>query len=239
MNLFFRCFKYGSIILFSILLNSCNLSNGSNSLKNIKNNTQNITNLDSININNLLLELTEADKKLTPQIKYTNDGGSFYTYIKKPGEGDLSINEIKKRILLGNNFYEEDRQNIKILLKEINDLKINSKLSNINSGALGIWIPNRNLLVIDFKVIKMGSPTFLDVLRHESIHVAQSCFNKSKNNFPKRIGLPLEFSKEINLNLSHNVYSQNSKDVMYIEREAFSYSKIDGAAIKLLKRYCK
>ena len=158
MNLFFRSFKYGSIILFSILLNSCNVSSGSNSLKNIKNNTQNIATLDSININNLLLELTEADKKLTPQIKYTNDGNSFYTYIKKPGEGALSINEIKKRILLGNNFYEEDRQNIKILLKEINDLKINSKLSNINSGALGIWIPNRNLLVIDFKVIKVFIP---------------------------------------------------------------------------------
>ena len=85
----------------------------------------------------------------------------------------------------------------------------------------------------------MGSPTFLDVLRHESIHVAQSCFSNSKNNFPKRIGLPLEFSKEINLNLSHNVYSQNSKEVMYIEREAFSYSKIDGAAIKLLNKFCK
>ena len=43
----------------------------------------------------------------------------------------------------------------------------------------------------------MGSPIFLDTLRHEAIHVAQSCFNKSRKNFPKRIGLPLEFSKEI------------------------------------------
>ena len=85
----------------------------------------------------------------------------------------------------------------------------------------------------------MGSPTFLDVLSHEIIHVAQSCSTSSRKNFPKRIGLPLEFSKEINLNLSHNVYSRNSKEVMYIEREAFTYSKVDGAAIKLLNKFCK
>ena len=239
MNLLFRSLKYVSIIFFSLLLNSCNASKWNISLENSQDKIQNSNTYESININNLIFELTEADKALTPQLKYTNDGGSYYNYKKKPGEGDLSLSEIRRRISLGSNFYEEDRQNIKFLLKEINSLKISNKLSNIDSGALGLWIPSRNLLVIDFKVIKMGSPTFLDVLRHESIHVAQSCFNNSKNNFPKRIGLPLEFSKEINLNLSHNVYSQNSKEVMYIEREAFSYSKIDGAAIKLLNKFCK
>ena len=239
MDLFFRNFKYLLIIFFSIFLNSCNTSKRLILLENSQNTSQNSDTIDSINISNLIFELTEADKGLTPQLKYKNDGGAYYSYKKKPGESDLSLSEIRKRIFLGNNFYKQDRQKIKVLLKEINDLKINNKLSNIDSGALGIWIPNRNLLVIDFKVIKMGSPTFLDVLRHESIHVAQSCFNDSKNNFPKRIGLPLEFSKKINLNLSHNVYSQNSEEVMYIEREAFSYSKIDGVAIKLLNKFCK
>ena len=239
MNLLFRGLKYLSIIFFSIFLNSCNLSKNEAFLGNSQIAIQNSNTFDSININNLIFELTQADKGLTPKLKYTNNGGSYYSYKKKPGEGDLSLNEIKKRIRLGSSFYEEDRQKIKFLLKEINNLKISNKLTNIESGALGLWIPNRNLLIIDFKVIKMGSPIFLDVLRHESIHVAQSCFNNSKNNFPKRIGLPLEFSKEINLNLSHNIYSQNPKDVMYIEREAFSYSKVDGAAIKLLNKFCR
>ena len=220
-------------------MNSCNTSKKGAFLGNSQSTIQNSNTIDSININNLIFELIETDKGLTPQLKYTNNGGSYYSYKKKPGEGDLSLNEIKKRIRLGSSFYEEDRQKIKFLLKEINNLKISNKLTNIESGALGLWIPNRNLLIIDFKVIKMGSPIFLDVLRHESIHVAQSCFNNSKNNFPKRIGLPLEFSKEINLNLSHNIYSQNPKDVMYIEREAFSYSKVDGAAIKLLNKFCR
>jgi len=239
MNLLLKSFKYVSVIFFSILLNSCNASKWIESQENSQNKLQNSDTPDSINIDNLIIGLAEADKGLTPQLKYTNDGGSYYLYKKNPGEGDLSLSEIRERIRLGKNFYEKDRQNIKLLLKEINYLQINNKLSTIESGALGLWIPSRNLLVIDFKVIKMGSPTFLDVLRHESIHIAQSCFNGSKSNFPKRLGLPLEFSKEINLNLSHNVYRKNPKEVMYIEREAFSYSKIDGAAIKLLNKFCK
>ena len=84
----------------------------------------------------------------------------------------------------------------------------------------------------------MGSPTFLDILRHETIHIAQSCFNNSKNSHPKRIGLPLEFSKNINLYLTHQVYSNNSEELMYLEREAFTYSKVDGAAEKLINKFC-
>ena len=85
----------------------------------------------------------------------------------------------------------------------------------------------------------MGSPTFLNVLSHEAIHVAQSCFSGSRNNFPERIGLPLEFSTNLNLNLSHNLYSNKSEDVMNLEREAFTYAKVEGAAIKLLNNFCK
>ena len=120
-----------------------------------------------------------------------------------------------------------------------NELKINSRLDQIDNGALGLWIPSKDLIIIDYKVIDMGSPIFLDILRHEVIHVAQSCFGGSRKTFPKRIGLPLEFSRDINLNLSHKVYSTNSEEVIYIEREAFSYSKIDGAAMKLLNKFCK
>ena len=222
------------IFLFFIFLSSCkNLPN------NYKGDAKDYKEIESIDINNLIVKLIESDKILTPKLNYNRDGSSYYSYIKKPGESDLSLSEIKKRVLLGSKFYEKDRENIKILLGKINELKINNTLSYIESGALGLWIPNKEQIVIDYKVISMGSPTFLDVLSHEIIHVAQSCSTSSRKNFPKRIGLPLEFSKEINLNLSHNVYSRNSKEVMYIEREAFTYSKVDGAAIKLLNKFCK
>jgi hypothetical protein len=185
------------------------------------------------------VNLLEADKELTPELVQNIDGSYSYRYILRPGEKEISLKEIEKRVLLGSDFYKKDRENSIFLLKKINELKINNKLKNIDNGALGLWIPSQDLILINYSAVKMGSPTFLDTLRHEAIHVAQSCFNNSRKSFPKRIGLPLEFSKEINLNLSHNVYSKNTEEVMFIEREAFTYSKIDGAAIKLLNKFCK
>ena len=39
------------------------------------------------------------------------------TVIKKPGEGDLSLSEIKKRVSLGSKFYEKDRKILKSSLE--------------------------------------------------------------------------------------------------------------------------
>ena len=149
------------------------------------------------------------------------------------------MEEIKKRVLLGSDFYKNDREEIINLLIKINELKINNKLDYINSGALGLWIPNENSIIIDSRVVQMGSPTFLDVLSHEAIHVAQSCFGGSRTKTPQRIGLPVEYSKDLNLNLSHNLYSNKSVEVINLEREAFTYSKVKGVAFKLLNNFCE
>ena len=103
-------------MFISILLSSCINSNWDSSLENSQKKSQNSNAFDSINISNLIFDLTKADKDLTPQLKYTNDGGSYYTYKKKPGENDLSLSEIRKRIRLGYKFYEDERQNITLLL---------------------------------------------------------------------------------------------------------------------------
>ena len=194
---------------------------------------------ESINLPNLMKDLLEADQKLTPKKIYNIDGSYFFSYKKRIGEDEMSVKEIKKRISLGSDYFKNDRENVRELLTKLNQLKINNKLDKIYNGALGLWIPKRDLIIIDFKVVPMGSQIFNEILSHESIHVAQSCFTNSRKNFPQRIGLPLDFSTEINLNLSHEIYSNNSEEVINIEREAFTYSKIDGAAIKLLNRFCK
>ena len=224
------------IFLFSIfLLLSCSPKSNKNSINKLEKNSMK---LESINLNDLMPRLLKADKKLIPKLVTKNDGSSYYSYIKRPGESDINLKKIKRRISLGSDFYKNDRKNIRMLLKRINELKINNKLSNIENNILGLWIPNKDLIVINNQVINMGSPTFLNVLRHEVIHVSQSCNSGNRGDFPKRIGLPLEFSKNINLNL-HNFYSQNPEELINIEREAFTYSKIDGAAIKLLNKFCK
>ena len=229
--------KYLFIFFFLIpLLISCSSQKSKNTFENSFNN---YVNNQSINLTNLRINLYKSDKKLTPQLIRNNDGSSFYSYIKKPGEGEISLEEIKERVLLGPDFYKNDRENVINLLKRINELKISNKLESIDSGALGLWIPSKDTIVIDYRVIEMGSPTFLDVLSHEAIHVAQSCFSGSRKKFPERIGLPLEYSTDLNLNLSHNLYSDKPKEVMDLEREAFTYSKVKGVAIKLLNNFCE
>jgi len=229
--------KYLITVLFLLpILISCSSIKKKNSFKNF---SVNQASNKSIDVNTLKLNLYSADKKLTPKLIHNNDGTSTYRYIKKPGEGEISLEEVKERVLLGPNFYKKDRESVINLLKRINELKINNKLDYIESGALGLWIPSDDTILIDHRVVEMGSPTFLNILRHEAIHVAQSCFSGSRSKFPERIGLPLEYSKELNLNLSHNLYSKKSDEVINLEREAFTYAKKEGEAIRLLNEFCK
>ena len=228
-------FLFGLLFLLPLLI-YCSSPKKKNSFNNFSNNqTKNL----SINVNNLIINLYKADKKLTPKLIHNNNGTSSYRYLKKPGEGEISLEEIKERMILGPNSYQKEREDILNLLKRINELKINNKLDYIKSGALGLWIPSDDTIVIDYRVVEMGSPTFLNVLSHEAIHVAQSCFSGSRNKFPKRIGLPLEYSTELNLNLSHNLYSKKSEEVINLEREAFTYAKEEGVAVRLLKEFCE
>ena len=222
------------IFLFFILISFLPPKN-ENKVESISNN---FVKNQSINIKNLRINLYKADKELTPKLNRNNDGSYFYSFIKKPGESEISLEEIKKRVLLGPDFYQKERDDVINLLKKINQLKINNKLENIESGALGLWIPSKDTIIIDYRAIEMGSPIFLNILSHEAIHVAQSCYSGSRKNFPERIGLPLEYSTDIKLNLSHNLYSNKSKEVMNLEREAFTYSKVEGVAMKLLNHFC-
>ena len=217
------------------ILISCSSIKKKNSFKNL---SANQPKNKSIDVNNLKVNLYNADKKLTPKLIHNNNGTFTYKYIKRQGEGEILLEDVKERVLLGPDFYKKDRESVINLLKKINELKINNKLDYIESGALGLWIPSDDIILIDHRVVEMGSPTFLNILRHEAIHVAQSCFSGSRNKFPERIGLPLEYSTELNLNLSHNFYSKKSEEVINMEREAFTYAKEEGVAIKLLNEFC-
>ena len=222
-----------SILLFFILITSCQNTLVSNNFKTTE--EKNI--FYSIDIKSLLISLKESDKKLTPILKFNADGTSYYRYIRRPGEDELTLNEIKKRAKLGSNIYTQDRKKIAEILNKLNSLKINNKLTTLNKG-LGRWIPSNKEILIDWKAVDLGSPYFLEILRHEVIHVSQSCHNGSLTSEPKRIGLPLSFTKDINLTLSHN-YSELTEEIINIEREAFTYSSSDGTALKLLDAFCK
>ena len=71
------------IFLFPFLI-SCSSPKKKNKIENF---AHNYVNNQSINLNNLKINLYKADQKLTPKLIRNNDGSSFYSYIKKPGEG--------------------------------------------------------------------------------------------------------------------------------------------------------
>jgi len=233
---YFLKMKFPLLIFLISLIMSCSIKTDKSSSEDL---SISLSGFEGIDLPILMRDLLEADKRLIPKKIQNPDGSYYFTYKKRIGEDQLSVEEIEQRISLGSDFFKNDRENVKKLITKINNLKIKNKLENIDGGALGLWIPSKDLIIIDFEVIQMGSQIFLEILRHEAIHVAQSCFTDSRKNFPQRIGLPLEFSSEINLNLSHEIYSKNSEELINIEREAYTYSKIDGAAIKLLDKFCK
>ena len=100
--------------LFPILI-SCSFQKNKNSLKNFLNNQ---AYNQSININNLRVNLYKADKKLTPKLIQNKNGTYIYRYTKKPGDREISLEEIKERVLLGPNFYRKDREDIINLFKK-------------------------------------------------------------------------------------------------------------------------
>ena len=227
-----KIYNFFLTIFFSLFLSSCSFSK--NTFEDKK--KEEIA-IPTINIKSLLENLIIADSKLTPRL-VLRDGKKVYNFTKLPGDYDLTVKELEERISLGANYFKTDREQIVILLRKINELEISNQLTNIKSGALGTWTASKKQILIDYKVVKRGSRTFLDVLSHEAIHLAQSCYGGSKNSYPKRIGLPLEFSKDLETNLSHKLYRENSEEGIYLEREAFTYSKVKGAALKLLNKFC-
>ena len=109
--------------------------------------------IESINLNDLMLRLSKADEKLTPKLVNKIDGSSYYSYIKRPGESDINLKEIKKDPL-GSDFTKMIEKNINSL-KRINELKITNNLY-IGNEALGLWVPIQDLIIINYRTINMG-----------------------------------------------------------------------------------
>ena len=111
-------------------------------------------------------------------------------------------------------------------------------ITEIENNIGGIWKPDKNQIILDSKLLDYGTRAFHNVLAHESIHVAQSCYAGSVNTLPRKLGLPVDFSIAIDNKLDHPVYSINSEENISIEREAYSYSNELGVAFLMISKYC-
>ena len=228
--------RYFFLILGFIVI--INLSCSRNNYKTVNDYERKNSKIEKIDIDQLIFDLKIADQKLTPKEVVLSNGETVYQYFKLNSRKDLTEKEIKERMNLGSSFYKRERETIRTILNKINSLNINNRLEYINNRAMGLWIPSQKLIILNTELINSGSFIFLDVLNHEIIHVAQSCFSNSLTSTPKRIGLPLDFNKSIQTNLDHKLYSENTEEGLLIEREAYTYSNKDGVPEKLLDKFC-
>ena len=79
--------KFFIIIFLLPIVISCSTPKMKNKIEDLSHNYNN----QSINLNNLIVNLYKADNNLTPKLIRNNDGSSFYSYIKKPGEGEIFL----------------------------------------------------------------------------------------------------------------------------------------------------
>ena len=186
----------------------------------------------------ILDKLNKSDQKWRPIKIINKDGSITYSYRKFKEELNLNKFQLENRIKNFEKLFLRERNEIKNLLFKLESINVSIFITEIDNNIGGIWKPEKNQIILNSKLLEFGSRAFHNVLAHESIHVAQSCYAGSVNSLPRKLGLPVDFSISIDNKLNHPAYSTNSEENISIEREAYSYSNELGAALQMLSRYC-
>ena len=189
-------------------------------------------------VQQILDKLNKSDQKLRPIKKISKDGSITYSYNKLKGELNLNKFQLENRIKNFEKLFIRERNEIKNLLFKLESINVSIFITEIDNNIGGIWKPEKNQIILNSRLLDFGSKAFHNVLAHESIHVAQSCYAGSVYSLPRKLGLPVDFSISMDNKLNHPVYSSNSEENISIEREAYTYSNELGAALYMLSRYC-
>lgn len=182
--------------------------------------------------------LAVADQQWRPRRETLPNGGSRYTYRKRPGDPDLSVAQIKALIANPPTF-ERERRSIVNLWRHLGQLGVRLQLEQPRkAGAAGEWDPGARTLRIKPAVVAKGSSEFARVLNHEAIHVAQSCQSGSLNARPRPLGLPQELPPALQTVLQDPTYATTTARERELEREAYANQHQLELGFTLLKMHC-
>ena len=201
---------------------------------NISNNFQTY----QIKLNKIIYQLNESNKKFKVTKRLTNDG-VIYNYIKISNDDSPTAKELEKRNKTLDISFSKLNKEIIAIYSYVESLGVEIVFKKNMNNIAGLWQPSKKRVILSEDIIRNGTFDFHNILSHEAIHIAQSCNNGFINSPPSRIGLPLKDSYKIKAQLSHPIYSTNTRENKLIEREAYSYAKEKGIALKLLKRFCQ
>lgn len=179
-----------------------------------------------------------ADNRYRPKMIVDSLGQVSYRYSLREGEKKKSEAELKKLL-------ETSRQNenyTRKIYRIIDTLASFGVLvvigEPLKKGASGEWDPFNQVLRLSPKSLNMGSEVVLEILNHESIHVAQSCKAGGINYRPQPLDLPLSPERITGKPLKSDVYASITSTQRRLEQEAYSYEYSNRAARNLLAKHC-
>jgi hypothetical protein len=195
--------------------------------------------VESIDSNDLLAKLEEADLQWHPREELLPNGSVRYVYKRRAGEPDLSVSELRSLVDSPPSF-DEERIQILALMSTLREKGVRVLLTpTTKKGAAAEWDHRRGVLRIQPEMADKGSLDFLRVLNHEAIHVAQSCKGGSVRAKPKALGMKINNPEKLESIFKDPVYLNSSNWEKGLELEAYHMQNDREKASQLLEDLCK
>ncbi|MEY4355487.1 MAG: hypothetical protein RLZZ89_555, partial [Cyanobacteriota bacterium] len=116
-----------------------------------------------------------ADNRYRPKMIVDSLGQVSYRYSLREGEKKKSEAELKK-LLETSRKNENYTRKIYRIIDTLTSFGVLVVIGEpLKKGASGEWDPFNQVLRLSPETLNMGSEVVLEILNHESIHVAQSC----------------------------------------------------------------
>ena len=186
----------------------------------------------------LLQQLAIADRQWWPRAEPLPGGGTRYVYRRRPGDPELTLEQIKELMRQPPSFARE-RQRIGELRQALVALGVRLELRQPQKpGAAGEWDPAARTVRIKPAVVAKGSAEFARVLNHEAIHVAQSCRGGGIGAAPQPLGLSQQLPARLQSVLQDPTYARASTKERALEREAYAHQDRLDMGLTLLSLHC-
>lgn len=186
----------------------------------------------------LFEQLSIGDEAWIPIAEPLPNGGTRYRYRRRPGEPELSLDQIRERIVNPPTF-DNEREAISDLLDALQVAGVRLVLERPRKqGAAGEWDHGERTLRVRPDVVRKGSLEFARVLNHEAIHVAQSCVGGALEATPSLLGMDTTLTPELREQLEDPLYTRVSPREKALEKEAYAQQDRLGIGATLIRRHC-
>jgi len=183
-------------------------------------------------------QLAAGDRRWLPTAEPLPDGSTRYLYKRRPGEPELTVNEIQA-LMADPPSHEQELQAIATLLRTLEKARVRLVLEEPRkTGAAAEWDHLARTLRIQPDVPQKGTVDFAQVLNHEAIHVAQSCAAGGLRLRPRVLGLSRKLDPALQRHLDEPLYAGASPWEKELEQEAYANQHDLELGATLVRSHC-